>query len=117
MLGLTPGNLIIQLRKLEDADYISSTKTRNGPAQKTTVALTGTGRAALSAYIQALRHLLGGLDVDATPPSNTAAASPGNAPQPRLPDLSVTPSTFSDLSPTPSTSPIGVNGVGDRLGS
>ena len=71
MLALTPGNLIIQLRKLEDADYISSTKTRNGSAQKTTVALTSQGRAALSAYTQALRDLLGGLDVDATSPDNT----------------------------------------------
>jgi DNA-binding MarR family transcriptional regulator len=71
MLGLTPGNLIIQLRKLEDAGYLSSTKTRNGPAQKTTVALTSQGRAALSAYTQALRDLLGGLDIDPTPPDNT----------------------------------------------
>jgi DNA-binding MarR family transcriptional regulator len=69
LLELTPGNLIIQLRKLEDADYISSTKTRNGSVQKTTVALTRKGRAALSAYIQALRDLLGGLDVDATSPA------------------------------------------------
>jgi len=61
MLGLTPGNLIIQLRKLEDADYISSTKTRNGSVQQTNVALTGQGRAALSAYTQALRDLLGDL--------------------------------------------------------
>ena len=30
MIGLTPGNLIIHLRKLEEADYISSEKTRNG---------------------------------------------------------------------------------------
>ena len=61
MLGLTPGNLIIQLRKLEEADYISSEKTRNGSAQKTTVALTRQGRKALDAYTQALRDLLGGL--------------------------------------------------------
>jgi DNA-binding MarR family transcriptional regulator len=61
MLGLTPGNLIIQLRKLEEADYISSEKTRNGSAQKTTVTLTRRGRAALGAYTQALRDLLGGL--------------------------------------------------------
>jgi len=47
MIGLTPGNLIIHLRKLEDAGYISSEKTRNGPAQ-------------------ALRDLLGGLDRDGT---------------------------------------------------
>jgi DNA-binding MarR family transcriptional regulator len=62
MLGLTPGNLIIQLRKLEEADYISSTKTRNGSVQQTNVTLTARGRAALSAYTRALRDLLGGLD-------------------------------------------------------
>jgi DNA-binding MarR family transcriptional regulator len=61
MLGLTPGNLIIQLRKLEEAGYLSSEKTRNGSAQKTTVALTSQGRAALGAYTEALRELLGGL--------------------------------------------------------
>ena len=61
MLGLTPGNLIIQLRKLEEADYISSEKTRNGSTQKTTVTLTSQGRAALGAYTQALHKLLDGL--------------------------------------------------------
>jgi DNA-binding MarR family transcriptional regulator len=61
LLGLTPGNLIIQLRKLEEAGYLSSEKTRNGSAQKTTVALTRQGRKALDAYTQALRDLLGGL--------------------------------------------------------
>jgi DNA-binding PadR family transcriptional regulator len=61
MLELTPGNLIIQLRKLEEADYISSQKTGSGSGKKTTVALTKKGRAALGAYIQALRDLLGGL--------------------------------------------------------
>src|SRR5689334_14764652 len=61
MLELTPGNLIIQLRKLEDAGYLSSEKTRNGSAQKTTVTLTRQGRGALRAYTQALRDLLGGL--------------------------------------------------------
>ena len=61
MIGLTPGNLIIHLRKLEEADYISSEKTRNGTAPKTTVTLTSQGRAALGAYTQTLRDLLGGL--------------------------------------------------------
>jgi DNA-binding MarR family transcriptional regulator len=61
MLGLTSGNLIIQLRKLEEADYISSEKTRNGSAQKTTLTLTGHGRKALDAYTRALRNLLGSL--------------------------------------------------------
>jgi DNA-binding MarR family transcriptional regulator len=61
MIGLTPGNLIIHLRKLEEADYISSKKASNGTVSITTVALTGHGREALGAYTQALRDLLGGL--------------------------------------------------------
>jgi DNA-binding MarR family transcriptional regulator len=61
MIGLTPGNLIIHLRKLEDADYIASEKTRNGAVSITTVALTGHGREALENYTRALRDLLGGL--------------------------------------------------------
>ena len=62
MIGLTPGNLIIHLRKLEEAGYLTSEKTKNGTAPpKTTVALTHHGRAALDSYTQALRDLLGGL--------------------------------------------------------
>jgi DNA-binding transcriptional ArsR family regulator len=61
LIGLTPGNLIIHLRKLEEAGYLCSTKTKNGTAPQTTVSLTSDGRAALSAYTKALRDLLGGL--------------------------------------------------------
>jgi len=61
MIGLTPGNLITHLRKLEDADYVRTDKTGNGAASRTTVALTSHGRAALDAYTQALRDLLQGL--------------------------------------------------------
>jgi DNA-binding MarR family transcriptional regulator len=61
LIGLTPGNLIIHLRKLEDAGYLSSEKTRNGTAPQTTVTLTSKGRDALGAYTQALRDLLGDL--------------------------------------------------------
>ena len=61
LIGLTPGNLIIHLRKLEDADYIGSKKTSNGSVTITTVALTSHGRKALHAYTQSLRDLLGGL--------------------------------------------------------
>jgi DNA-binding transcriptional ArsR family regulator len=61
MIGLTPGTLITHLRKLEDAGYLASEKTGNGVASKTTVALTGQGRAALDAYTRTLRELLGGL--------------------------------------------------------
>jgi DNA-binding MarR family transcriptional regulator len=59
MIGLTPGNLIIHLRKLEEAGYLTSEKNTNGSAPKTTVALTSRGRDALSAYTKALRDLLG----------------------------------------------------------
>ena len=59
LIGLTPGNLIVHLRKLEDAEYISSEKTRNGTVSVTTVALTGHGRTAFGAYTRTLRDLLG----------------------------------------------------------
>ena len=61
MIRLTPGNLIIHLRKLEEAGYLTSEKTRNNGATKTTVTLTSQGRAALAAYTQQLRDLLGDL--------------------------------------------------------
>ena len=61
MIGLTPGNLLIHLRKLEDAGYLSTEKTGNGAASKTTVTLTSHGRAALATYTRTLRDLLGGL--------------------------------------------------------
>src|SRR5215467_3684836 len=61
MIGLTPGNLIVHLRKLEDADYVTSEKTGNGAASRTTVTLTEHGRTALQTYTAALRDLLGGL--------------------------------------------------------
>jgi DNA-binding MarR family transcriptional regulator len=61
MLDLTPGNLITHLRKLEDAGYLNSETTGNGRAARTSIALTGQGRAALDTYTNALRDLLGGL--------------------------------------------------------
>ncbi|MHB1570956.1 MAG: transcriptional regulator [Solirubrobacteraceae bacterium] len=61
MIGLTAGNLITHLRKLEEAGYLSTEKTGNGPASRTSVALTNRGRAALDSYTEALRGLLDGL--------------------------------------------------------
>ena len=61
MLDLTPGNLITHLRKLEDAGYLASETTGNGRASRTSIALTRQGRAALDAYTDTLRDLLGGL--------------------------------------------------------
>jgi DNA-binding MarR family transcriptional regulator len=61
MIGLTPGNLITHLRKLEDAGYVEIEKTGNGQASRTSVALTREGRTALQTYTAALRDLLGEL--------------------------------------------------------
>jgi DNA-binding MarR family transcriptional regulator len=58
MIGLTPGNLITHLRKLEDARYVQMEKTGSGVNALTTVALTHDGRAALEGYTAALRQLL-----------------------------------------------------------
>jgi len=54
MIGLTPGNLITHLRKLEDAGYVDTQKT-----SQTAVAITPAGRAALAGYKAALLELLG----------------------------------------------------------
>jgi DNA-binding MarR family transcriptional regulator len=61
MLDLTPGNLITHLRKLEDAGYLTTEKTGNGTASRTSIGLTGRGRAALDTYATALRGLLNGI--------------------------------------------------------
>ncbi len=58
MIGLTPGNLITHLRKLEDARYVQMEKTGSGVNALTAVALTHDGRAALERYTAALRPLL-----------------------------------------------------------
>jgi DNA-binding MarR family transcriptional regulator len=58
MTGLTPGNLITHLRKLEDARYVQMEKTGSGVNALTAVALTHDGRTALERYTAALRQLL-----------------------------------------------------------
>jgi DNA-binding MarR family transcriptional regulator len=58
MIGLTPGNLITHLRKLEDARYVQTEKTGSGVNALTTVALTHDGRTALDRYTATLRQLL-----------------------------------------------------------
>jgi len=58
LIGLTPGNLITHLRKLEDAGYVNTEKNGSGATARTSVALTHDGRAALDRYTAALRQLL-----------------------------------------------------------
>jgi DNA-binding MarR family transcriptional regulator len=58
LIGLTPGNLITHLRKLEDAGYVSTQKNGAGVTARTSIALSHTGRAALDRYTTVLRQLL-----------------------------------------------------------
>ena len=58
IIGLTPGNLITHLRKLEAAGYARMVKTAEG----TSVSPTPDGRAALQRYTVTLRGLLDAAD-------------------------------------------------------
>ena len=58
MIGLTPGNLVTHLRKLEDAGYVTTRKNGSGVTARTSVELTHGGRAALDRYTLVLRELL-----------------------------------------------------------
>jgi DNA-binding MarR family transcriptional regulator len=62
LIGLTPGNLITHLRKLEDAGYVATAKNGSGVTARTSVALTHSGRAALESYTTTLRQLLDSAD-------------------------------------------------------
>jgi DNA-binding transcriptional ArsR family regulator len=65
LIGLTPGNLITHLRKLDDAGYVRTNKTGSGVNALTQVAFALDGRAALDRCSAALRELL----ARAEPPS------------------------------------------------
>jgi DNA-binding MarR family transcriptional regulator len=58
LIGLTPGNLITHLRKLEDAGYVTTSKNGSGVTARTSVAITHGGQAALDRYTTVLRRLL-----------------------------------------------------------
>ena len=60
LIGLTPGNLITHLRKLEDAGYVTTVRSGRGVTARTGVSLTPSGRTALDRYSTALRRLLDG---------------------------------------------------------
>ena len=56
--GLTRGNLSANLRKLEEAGYISVEKAFAGRIPRTIVELTNEGRNALQAYSENMRSVL-----------------------------------------------------------
>jgi DNA-binding MarR family transcriptional regulator len=60
ILRMTPGNLSVHLRKLEDAGYVDITKTHRGRTPATLIRLTRRGQLAFEDYTAAVRALLDG---------------------------------------------------------
>lgn len=58
LLRTTDGNLSVHARKLEDADYITCTKTFEGRVPHTQYSLTASGRAALKRYLDHMEALI-----------------------------------------------------------
>lgn len=59
VLDVTQGNLSVQLRKLEDAGYVTIEKSFLGRKSRTQVRLTKDGRKAFGDYLKALESLVG----------------------------------------------------------
>jgi DNA-binding MarR family transcriptional regulator len=76
LIGLTPGNLITHLRKLEDADYVTTVKSGSGASARTSVSLSRAGRKALDNYTAVLRHLLDSASTNGTSPHHPGTANP-----------------------------------------
>ena len=58
LLDTTDGNLSIHARKLEEADYISCTKSFQGRMPRTEFRLTAVGRRALGRYLDRMEALI-----------------------------------------------------------
>lgn len=58
LMGTTDGNLSVHARKLEDAGYISCSKTFEGRVPKTDFALTSVGRQALERYLSHMEAII-----------------------------------------------------------
>lgn len=77
VLGLTPGNLITHLRKLEDAGYVTTVKSGGGVTSRTSVSLSQQGRQALDTYMSVLRQLLDSASTNGAGPHQPARQNPG----------------------------------------
>ena len=58
LMRTTDGNLSVHARKLEEADYITCTKSFEGRMPKTQYKLTATGRRALERYLDHMEALI-----------------------------------------------------------
>jgi DNA-binding HxlR family transcriptional regulator len=70
LLGATDGNLIVHARRLEDAGYLSCTKTSEARTPRTVYRLTPAGRAALRRYLHRMDDLARALRHAAAAPDN-----------------------------------------------
>ena len=59
VLEATQGNLSVHLKKLEEAGYVAIDKSFRDNKPLTRVTLTGEGRSAFAAYLEALGRLIG----------------------------------------------------------
>ncbi|MBA2245544.1 MAG: transcriptional regulator [Gemmatimonadota bacterium] len=58
MLGATDGNLSVHARRLEEAEYITCTKSFAGRVPRTEYRLTQAGRRALERYLEHMEALI-----------------------------------------------------------
>jgi DNA-binding HxlR family transcriptional regulator len=58
LMNTTDGNLSVHARKLEDAGYVSCTKSFEGRMPKTEYALTSAGRRALERYLDHMEAII-----------------------------------------------------------
>lgn len=75
-LGLTAGNLSVQLRKLEEAGYVAVDKSFRGRRPLTRVALTPQGLDALRRYLAGLEEMIERLKGTTASPAGKHTASP-----------------------------------------
>jgi DNA-binding MarR family transcriptional regulator len=59
ILEVTQGNLSVQLRRIEEAGYVTIEKSFLGRKPRTQVRITPAGRAAFATYLEALGKLIG----------------------------------------------------------
>ncbi len=59
VLEATQGNLSVHLKKLEEAGYVAIEKSFKDNKPLTRITLTGEGRSAFAAYLEALGRLIG----------------------------------------------------------
>lgn len=60
-LGLSAGNLSVQLRNLEEAGYVRISKTFRGQKPYTEIRITGAGEEALGSYLSRMESLIASL--------------------------------------------------------